>query len=124
MTFSERANALKNRSVFLALLPAGFAYAAFSYNGDDQKAVTAAASLYVIVTAFLFFWDLRRRLWYWAIMLIIGGMHAALVVATPWGNGSYPVPLLAILFPAMVLDFSTIYLLIRFGEAITSQNSG
>jgi Na+/melibiose symporter-like transporter len=124
MTFNERANGLRNRAIFLALLPAGFAYAAFSYNGDDGKAVTAAASLYVIMTAFQFFWDLRRRVWFWVMMSIIGGMHAGLVVAIRWSNGPYPVPLLVILLPAVVLDFSAIYQLIRLGETVMPQNSG
>ena len=124
MTFNERANGLKNRKVVLAMLPAGFAYVAFSYNGDDGRAVTTAVSLYAIITAFQFFWDLRKRLWFWVTMLVIGGTHAALAVAIPWGNGPYPVPLLVILFPAVVLDFSAIYLLVRLGETVMPQNSG
>ncbi|MDR3527907.1 MAG: hypothetical protein P4L57_11555 [Rhizomicrobium sp.] len=124
MTFNERANGLKNRTMFLAMLPAGFAYVAFSYNGDDGRAVTAAASLYVIITAFQFFWDLRKRPWFWGTMLVVGGIHVALAAAIPWSNGPYPVPLLVILFPAVVLDFSAIYLLVRLGETVMPQNGG
>ncbi len=123
MTFNERANGLKNRTVLLAMLPAACSYVAFSYNGDDGRAVAAAASLYVIITAFQFFWDLRKRFWFWITMLIISGMHAALVAAMPWGNGPYPIPLLVLLFPAVVLDFSAIYLLIRAGETAMPQST-
>ncbi len=124
MTFSERATMLKNKTIFVAMVPAGLAYIAFSYYGDDGRAVAAAAMLYAVLTAVQFFWDLRRQHWFWTTMLIIGAIHIAVVVAIPWSNGPYPVPLLVILFPAIVLDFSIIYLVVRLKKAPITNNCG
>lgn len=121
MTFNERAAGLTNKVILLAMLPAGLAYIAYDYYGDGGRAVAAALTLYVMIGACRFFWDLRGYLWFWAVMLLIGTIHAALVVEIPWSNGPYPVPILVILFPATMLDFMTIYLVIRSVEAILTQ---
>jgi hypothetical protein len=117
-TFKERAAGLTNRTILIALLPAGLVYVAFAYYGDDGRAVAAASMLYVMTGAIRFFWDLRRYAWFWVAMLTLGAVHAALVVAMPWGNGPYRIPLLAILFPVMALDFSIIYWCVKLGENV------
>lgn len=124
MTFNERVSGLKNRTIFVAMAPAALAYITFSYYGDDGRAVAAAATLYVVITAFQFFWDLKSRFWFWITMFFIGVVHAALVVEIPWSNGPCPVPLLAILFPAIVLDFLAIYLVVRLEEIVMSVSGG
>jgi hypothetical protein len=122
MTFNERAARLKNKTIFMAMVLAGLAYIAFSYYGDNGRAVAAAAMLYTVITAVQFFWDLKTEHWFWGTMLFVGAIHVALVVAIPWSNGPFPVPLLVILFPALVLDFSTIYLVIRWKETAGTRN--
>lgn len=124
MTFNQRAAGLTNRMVLLAMIPSAFVYAVLDYLGDGGRAVAAAAALYVMIGSFRFFWDLRGQLWFLITMLIVAAIHAALVLTIPWSNGPYQVPLLALLFPAMVLDFLTIYMVIRLEEtAITESGS-
>ena len=62
MTFNERAAGLTNKVILLAMLPAGLAYIAYDYYGDGGRAIAAAVSLYDVILAARFFWDLRQRL--------------------------------------------------------------
>ncbi|HEY1612939.1 MAG TPA: hypothetical protein VGF97_04485 [Rhizomicrobium sp.] len=118
MTFDKRITHLTNRAIVLAMLPAAGVYIVFDYIGDGGRAVAGGAALYVLIGAFQLFRDLRERTWFWCSMLVIAAVQAALVLAVPWSNGPYPVPLLAILFPLMMVDFFAIYWVIRLEETM------
>jgi hypothetical protein len=118
MTFQERASGLTNRIVLVAIVPTLLAYVAFTSYGEDGRGLAAGAALYVTIGALRFFWDLRSRGWFRIAMSVLTALQAVIVLAGPWSNGPYRVPILLILFPLGLLDFTVIYWCVRLGERV------
>lgn len=113
--FKGRAAQLTQSGTALIVLLAVVVVAAFAYFGHSGRGLAAASTLCVVITAIEFFKDLRRQLWFWIEIVVIGMVHAALVIVIPWPNGNFSAPLL---FPIILLDLAVVYFCIRLGEGI------
>ena len=77
--------------------------------------MAAAISAYIIAIAVRYFWDLRKRIWFWVTVALITCLHVALVLLVAWPDKDYRgVQLL----PIGVLDFGVIYGIIRLIENV------
>ena len=87
----------------------------FAYLGDTGRGMAAAISAYIIAVAVRYFWDLRRRIWFWVTIALIVCLHAALVRFIAWPDRDYRgVQLL----PIGLLDFAVAYGVIRLVENV------
>ena len=87
----------------------------FAYFGDPGRGVAATVSALIIVGALRYFWDLRKRVWFWITLAFIVGFHIALVLLIPWPDKDWRgIQLL----PIGLLDFAIAYEIIRLAEKV------
>ena len=77
--------------------------------------MAAYISAAIIVGAVRYFWDLRKRVWFWMTTAFIVSFHVALVLVIPWPDNDWRgVQLL----PIGLLDFAIAYGIIRLAENV------
>jgi len=77
----------------------------FVYFGDPGRGLVAGLSFIAITTAMYACWRFHRARWFWALMVVIVGLHAALVFLRSWPYEYRPVQSYA---PLVILDFIAI----------------
>ena len=91
----------------LCLLPL---YLIFSALGNAGRGTAAACFGGAIIIAVRLRWDLRSRIWFWAVVSLMVLLHLAMVLLIPWPNKDYT---LAVVLPVGIVDIFAISSLIR-----------
>ena len=66
-------------------------------------------------------WQLRKRVWFWAIVAVILALHAPLVLMVRWPQGN--VPTLVYTMPIGIVDFFIILVVVDTADKIFSKDS-
>ena len=91
----------------------------FFYNADAGLAAFIVSG--VTVFAAKACWNLRKHIWFWAILVVILALHAPLVFVVRWPRGNVPTLLYAM--PLGIADFLIISGALRFAEKLFSRGS-
>ncbi len=90
-------------------------FISFVYFGNAERASTAWFSGIVTFVVVRMFWGLRRRVWFWATIVVIVAYHVLLIALLPWPfRGLSYVQLL----PLGLLDLAVAYGIIRLAEKV------
>lgn len=88
---------------------------------DEVKGAAAAYSAGMIAVTIRYFWDLRKRIWFWITVAFIVLLHVPIVLFVRWPfNQHYTY--IQMLLPAL-LDFGIMYGIIRLVERALEHNS-
>jgi hypothetical protein len=89
---------------FISLACGAPVFFAFYALGDPVRGRTAAVFVSVLVFSIRFRWDLRRRTWFWATIIVLMATHCLALFYFSWPNSHGP----AIFFvlPAVFADFA------------------
>ncbi|MGP8270287.1 MAG: hypothetical protein ACLQLH_09485 [Terracidiphilus sp.] len=93
----------------------------FVYMGKADMGLAVCLVLGVILVAIKFSWNLRKHVWYWAIIVFILALHVPLVLAVRLPKGS--VPIIVYAMPLGIADYLIISGAVRLGEKIFLGNS-
>ena len=103
--------------LILCTLPFSFL---FDYLVGPAKGRAAWISVGMIATAVWIYWDLRKRVWFWATITILVLLHVPLVLFVPWSNTDYPG---VVLLPIGLLDLAIVYGCIKLVEKVMNKSS-
>jgi len=93
----------------------------FAAASQSDRGVVAGFSAAVVVLTARIRWDLRKRFWFWVILVAMGAAHATIVVAWTARITIKPTVLVA---PIAVLDFIVMLALVFGAErAITGSST-
>jgi len=110
--FNERLTKGSALVTGLCVLPL---YFVFDYMGNSGGGFAAACCAGVLITSARAFWDSRKCVWFWTILVILLLAHIPLVVFVPWTDRSYPGVVLA---PYALADFGVVYGCFRLAEKV------
>jgi len=102
----------------LMLLPVFFLIT-FLYNADVGLA--ACIVLGMITLAVKVRWNLRKRVWFWPIIVVILALHVPLVFMVRWPQGHAPT--IFYVMPIGIADFLIISGALRLAERLFSKDS-
>lgn len=83
--------------------PIYFLVAHFSTPGEARAAAVCFGVLVFILRAF---WNLRRQLWYWSVIVLVVLCEAFVVTRASWSSKDITAPILGFI---AILDFIVIY---------------
>lgn len=66
----------------------------FDHFGKLNLALPTLFGMGMLACAVAIKWNLRRRVWFWITMLVIVGLHVALILLVPWTDRWVPGPAL------------------------------
>lgn len=97
---------LTRTSALVTALCASPLYFLFAYLGDSGRGRAAAICAFVVITAGRAFWDWRKRVWFWATLIIVVVLHVPLILLVSWSDTNYPG---IVLLPLALVDFALVY---------------
>jgi hypothetical protein len=100
------------------LLPVFFL---FAYWGKADVGLAVVIVLAAMMVAIKIRWNLRKHVWFWAIIAVISALHVPLVFVVRWPQGN--VPTLFYTFPFALIDFLIISEGLRLAEKFFSKHS-
>jgi hypothetical protein len=101
-----------------ALVSPVFFLITFLYNADAGLA--ACIVLGIILFAIKIRWNLRKHIWFWAIIAVILALHVPLVFMVQWPHN---LPTLFYTMPIGIADFLIISGALKFAENLMSYGS-
>jgi hypothetical protein len=93
----------------------------FIYLGKADMGLAVFIVLGVGIVAIKIRWNLRKHIWFWAIIAIILALHVPLVFIVRWPQGS--VPTLFYTLPFGLVDFLIISGALKLAEKLFSNSS-
>ena len=100
------------------LLPVFFL---FVYWGKADMGLAVLIVLGVKIGAIKIRWDLRKHVWFWAIIAVILALHVPLLFMIRWPQGN--VPTLFYTLPFGLIDFLIISGILELAEKLLSRDS-
>jgi hypothetical protein len=100
------------------LLPVFFL---FVYWGKADVGLAVVIVLAAMMVAIKIRWNLRKHVWFWAIIAVILALHVPLVFVVRWPQGN--VPTLFYTFPFALIDFVIISGALKLAEKLLSRDS-
>jgi len=91
----------------------------FIYLGKADMGLAVFIVLGVIAVAIKIRWNLRKHVWFWAIIAVILALHVPLVFMVRWPQGN--VPTLFYTLPFGLIDFLIISGALRLAEKLLSK---
>ena len=82
--------------------------------GNADMGLAVCIVLGMTIIAIRLRWKLRKHMWFWAIIIVILGLHIPLVSLVRWPQGN--VPTLVYTMPIGIADFLIILGAVRLGE--------
>jgi hypothetical protein len=104
--------------ILALLLPVFFL---FVYLDKADMGLAACIVLGMILVAIRFSWNLRKHLWYWAIIVFILAINVPLVLIIRWPQGS--VPTIVYTMPLAIAEYLIISGAVRLGERVFLRGS-
>jgi hypothetical protein len=99
---------LKIGAILLPMLPL------FAYFGKEDVGLAVVIVLGVMAVAIKIRWNLRKHIWFWAIIAVILALHVPLVFMVRWPQGNAPT--LFYTLPLGLVDFLIISGALRLAE--------
>ncbi len=99
------------------LLPVFFL---FVYWGKEDMGLAVLIALGVTIGAIKLRWDLRKHVWFWAIIAVILALHVPLFFVVRWPQGN--VPTLFYTLPFGIIDFLIISGVLGIAEKLLSRD--
>jgi hypothetical protein len=99
------------------LLPVFFL---FVYWGKEDMGLAVLIVLGVTIGAIKLRWDLRKHVWFWAIIAVILALHVPLFFVVRWPQGN--VPTLFYTLPFGIIDFLIISGVLGIAEKLLSRD--
>ncbi|HYL14872.1 MAG TPA: hypothetical protein VEV41_17650 [Terriglobales bacterium] len=93
----------------------------FIYLGKADMGLAVFIVLGVIAVAIKIRWNLRKHVWFWAIIAVILALHVPLVFMVRWPQGHAPT--LFYTMPLGIADFLIISGALRLAEKLLSKDS-
>lgn len=93
----------------------------FIYLGKADMGLAVFIVLGMMMFAIKIRWNLRKHLWFWAIVVFILALHIPLVLVVRWPQGN--VPTLFYTMPLGIADFLIISGILGFAEKLLSRDS-
>jgi hypothetical protein len=93
----------------------------FIYLGKADMGLAVFIVLGVIAVAIRIRWNLRRHVWFWAIIVVILALHIPLLLVVRWPQGN--VPTLFYTLPFGLIDFLIISGILGLAEKLLSKDS-
>jgi hypothetical protein len=93
----------------------------FIYLGKADMGLAVFIVLGVSIVVIKMSWNLRKHVWFWAIIVLILALHVPLVFMVRWPQGS--VPTLFYTMPIGIADFLIISGALRLAEKLLSKDS-
>ena len=93
----------------------------FIYLGKADMGLAVFIVLGVGIVAIKIRWNLRKHIWFWAIIAVILALHVPLVFIVRWPQGS--VPTLFYTLPFGLVDFLIISGALRIAEKLFAKSS-
>ena len=92
-----------------------------TFLASADMGLTACIILGMIMLAVKLHWDLRKHIWFWAIMAVILALHVPLVFMVRWPHGYVPTRFYTI--PVGIADFVIIWGALSLAEKLFSKGS-
>lgn len=109
-----KANGDSNGGIFLIFLAIVLpVYFLIRHVAGPDRAYTASLCLFTNMVVIGICWNLRKRLWFWGVMLVVIALHLPLVLMVQWPH--YWIPGIALL-PIGLVDVLICVKVIRFVE--------
>ena len=86
----------------------------FAYFGKEDVGLAVVIVLGVMAVAIKIRWNLRKHIWFWAIIAVILALHVPLVFMVRWPQGNAPTLFYAL--PFGLVDFLIISGALRLAE--------
>ncbi len=99
------------------LLPVFFL---FVYWGKEDMGLAVLIVLGVTIGAIKLRWDLRKHVWFWAIIAVMLALHVPLFFVVRWPQGN--VPTLFYTLPFGIIDFLVISGVLGIAERLLSRD--
>ncbi len=96
-------------------------FSVFAYLGKAEMGFTATIVLGLSILAVKLRWRLRKHVWFWATIVVIGALHIPLLFIIRWPQTN--VPTLAYSLPFGILDFVLITAALNLAEKLFSKSS-
>jgi hypothetical protein len=93
-------------------------YILFASLGRQDLALSACVVSIPISLAVRIHWDLRKRIWFWAVMAIILALHASVIIHFQWPRRWLPG---MALLPVALADFLITMGVIRVAQMLTEK---
>lgn len=93
----------------------------FIYLGKADMGLAVFIVLGVMTVAIKIRWNLRKHIWFWAIIAGILALHVPLVVMVRWPQGNLPT--LFYTLPFGLIDFLIIWGILGLAEKLLSKHS-
>jgi hypothetical protein len=93
----------------------------FAYFGKEDMGLAVVIVLGVMAVAIKIRWNLRKRVWFWAIIAVILALHVPLVFMVRWTQGNAPT--LFYTLPFGLVDFLIISGALRIAEKFLLKGS-
>jgi hypothetical protein len=88
----------------------------FIYLGKAAMGLAVFIVLGMVLVAMKFSWNLRKHVWYWAIIALILALHIPLVLLVRLPQGS--VPIIVYAMPLAITDYLIISGAVRLGKKL------
>lgn len=93
----------------------------FAYFRKEDVGLAVVIVLAAMMVAIKIRWNLRKHVWFWAIIAFILALHVPLVFLVRWPQGN--VPTLFYTFPFALIDFVIISEALKLAEKLLSTDS-
>jgi hypothetical protein len=93
----------------------------FAYFGKEDMGLAIVIVLAMMTVAIKIRWNLRKHIWFWAIIVFVLALHVPLFFMVRWPQGN--VPTLFFTLPFAIADFMIISGILRLAEKLLSKDS-
>jgi len=117
----ESPRQLTSKSAYLALLCSLPVLLVFALLGDWHTGIGAAICCGLVILVVMVRWDLRKRWWFWAVILFGVALQVPIVLLVPWANrGLTGISVL----PLGALDYGVVYGCVKLAEKMADRSEG
>lgn len=92
--------------VGICFLPLYILFSALRNAGCGTAALCFGGAIFIVVRLR---WELRNRIWFWAVITIVVLLHLGMLLLIPWPNTDYTLP---VVLPVGIVDILAISYLI------------
>lgn len=93
----------------------------FVFLGNADMGLTVCIVLGMVILAIKIRWNLRKHVWFWAVIVFVLALHVPLFSMVRWPQGN--VPTLFYTMPLGIVDFLVISQALRLAEKLLSKES-